>query len=286
LESIGKEYKITRERVRQIERDGFLGLKPELKKYQKVFVSFKDSLGKSGNLKREDLLLQEIGGNNFKNQINFLLNLGEGFERIGENNDFCSFWTVEKNSLNKAGEVINSLCRGLEKSAKPVQLKELINLAPKTKNVVSYIEISKRIQRNSEGLFGLSSWPEINPKGIKDKAYLVFKKEQKPLHFTQVAQLIDASLPQTVHNELIKDQRFVLVGRGLYALKEWGYKEGVVKDVIADILREAKSPLSRQEILTRTLKQRMVKENTVLLNLSDKKYFARTPDGNYTVHEV
>ena len=168
--------------------------------------------------------------------------------------------------------------------------------------ISSTLEVSKKIQRNAEGFFGLKDWPEINPKRIKDKAYLVFRKTQKPLHFTQVAGLIDSAsrasakggeenlfsstLPQTVHNELIKDSRFVLVGRGIYALKEWGYEEGVVKDVILNILKTAGQPLKKEEILEKTLKQRLVKENTVFLNLSNKKYFLRNSEGFYTIREA
>ena len=121
---------------------------------------------------------------------------------------------------------------------------------------------------------------------MKDKAYLVFKKENKPLHFTEVASLIDSALPQTVHNELIKDSRFVLVGRGIYALKEWGYERGYVKDVIFKVLKSAQKPLDREEILEKVLEQRIVKKNTVLLNLSNKNYFLRTSEGNYTIKEA
>jgi DNA-directed RNA polymerase delta subunit len=124
---------------------------------------------------------------------------------------------------------------------------------------------------------------------------LVFKKHGKPLHFTKVAELIDKfnyNLPnkktysQTVHNELIKDSRFVLVGRGIYALKEWGYERGYVKDVIFQVLKSAQKPLDKEEILEKVLKQRIVKENTVLLNLSNKNYFLRTSKGNYTIKEA
>ena len=287
LEAIGQDYGITRERVRQIERDGFLRLKLEIKKYQKAFAGFKSYLDKSGGLKREDLILNDLGGKTFKNEVYFLLNLGEGFERIGETPELYPLWTTDNKAFGRAIEVISSVRKGLEKTAKPLSLKELINFVSgqDSRNLASFVEISKVIQKNSEGLYGLSDWPEINPRGIKDRAFLVLRKEQKPLHFTQVAQLIDSALPQTVHNELIKDQRFVLVGRGLYALKEWGYEEGVVKDVIYKILKTSSSPLSKEEILEKTLKQRFVKENTVLLNLSNKKFFSRTQNGNYTVRE-
>jgi len=305
LESIGKDFSLTRERVRQIEKEGLFTLKTKIrnsetkakmkvnpkgqtsspsavKKYQNVFSCFRQYFKKNGGLKKEDILLQDLGGKNWQNQVYFLLNLGEKFERFGETDDFHPFCISDQKSFFKARKEIDSILEKLKKQGKPLKLKDLKN---GTSPDLSFLEISKKIQKNSEGLFGLKEWPEINPKGVKDKAFLVFKKTQKPLHFVQVAQFIDSALPQTVHNELIKDPRFVLVGRGIYALKEWGYEQGQVKDVISKILKEARNPLSKEEILEKTLKQRLVKQNTVFLNLSNKKYFFRTGDGRYTIQE-
>ena len=284
LEFIGNAYGITRERVRQIEKDGFARMKKENKKYLPVFQYFKNYLKNQGELKREDVLLADLGSNKWQNQIFFLLNLGEDFERVGENNDFYPLWAFNRNSVGRAKKAVDSASAKLKKTGKPLQLKEIkipdqINL----KALNSYLEASKKIQKNSEGLFGLKEWPEINPKGIKDKAYLVFKKEKQPLHFVKVADFIPSALSQTVHNELIKDHRFILVGRGIYALREWGYKEGTVKDIIIKILKEQKGSLSKEEILKRVLKERFVKENTILLNLSNRKYFAKSSGGLYTL---
>jgi len=287
LESIGKDIGITRERVRQIERDGFSSLKPELKKCQGAFKYFKDSLKKTGNLKKEETLLLELGGGKFQNQVYFLLTLGQDFERFGETNDFYSLWTIDRASWVSAQKTIDSVYEKLKKINRPLELKELNKLSfPTPAVLISYLEVSKKIQKNAKGLFGLKDWPEINPRKIKDKAFLVLRESQKPLHFTQVAGLINSALPQTVHNELIKDQRFVLVGRGIYALKEWGYEEGMVKDVISSILKTAGRPLEKEEVLEKTLKQRLVKENTVFLNLSNKKYFLRNSEGRYTIKEA
>jgi hypothetical protein len=287
LESIGKNYGITRERVRQIEKDGLTKLEKEIKKYQKVFQYFKEYFKKVGGIKKEDRLLEELGSQNWQNQVYFLLTLGSNFQRFAETTDFYSFWTINQNSFLEAKKTIDSISNKLKKIGKPLKLKELTNFRPfNQKALTSYLEISKKIQKNSQGLFGLRDWPEINPRGVKDRAYLVFKKEKKPLHFTQVANLIESALPQTVHNELIKDPRFVLVGRGVYGLREWGYEEGAVRDVILKILKTAKKPLSKEEILEKTLKQRLVKENTILLNLSNKRYFLRTPEGYYKVKEA
>ncbi len=95
----------------------------------------------------------------------------------------------------------------------------------------------------------------------------------------------DSVLPQTVHNELIKDPRFVLIGRGIYALKEWGYEPGEVKDVITRIIKKAGKSLSKKDIVSRVMEQRMVKENTISQNLSNRKHFSRDSEGKYFVNE-
>jgi len=289
LEAIGKDYGITRERVRQIEEDGFLRLEPQRlpsKECQKTFQYFTDQLKNFGDLKKEDILLQDLGGRRFQPQIYFLLTLGPNFEKLGESDEFYSLWTINQNSLVLAKKVIDSFYNQLKKNNRTLSLKDFqLSYSPSQTTLISYLEISKKIQKNYEGLFGLKDWPEINPRGVKDKAYLVFKKTKRPLHFNRVAELIAAALPQTVHNELIRDERFVLVGRGIYALREWGYEPGQVKDVIFKILKKTGKPLNKEEILKKVLQQRLVKENTVLLNLSNKKYFLKTSQG-YTVKKA
>ena len=294
LEAIGRGYGITRERVRQIEEDGFSKIRPKLEKYQEVFQYFEGEMEKFGGLRKEDILLNSLAGSKFQNQVFFLLILGEKFQRFAENKVFHSLWAIDQNSFNFAKEVLDFLSKKLLEINQPLSFANLLkkaNLQFKSltsRSLQSYLEISKRIQPGIEGNYGLKDWPEINPRGVRDRAYLVFKKEKRPLHFAQVTRLINNSkfekisqppaLIQTVHNELIKDQRFVLVGRGLYALGEWGYQPGVVKDVISMILQEEKKPLTKEEIIDRVLKQRMVKVNTVLLNLS---HFPKTANGKY-----
>jgi len=294
LEAIGRGYGITRERVRQIEEDGFSKIRPKLEKYQEVFQYFEGEMEKFGGLRKEDILLNSLAGSKFQNQVFFLLILGEKFQRFAENKVFHSLWAIDQNSFNFAKEVLDFLSKKLLEINQPLSFANLLkkaNLQFKSltsRSLQSYLEISKRIQPGIEGNYGLKDWPEINPRGVRDRAYLVFKKEKRPLHFAQVTRLINNSkfekisqppaLIQTVHNELIKDQRFVLVGRGLYALGEWGYQPGVVKDVISMILQEEKKPLTKGEIIDRVLKQRIVKVNTILLNLG---HFPKTANGKY-----
>lgn len=282
LEAIGEDFGITRERVRQIQEDALQKIKQKIPNYQNIFQNFEKYFKSFGDLRKEDIALTELGEGKWENEVFFLLTTDGKFKRFGEKEDFYPIWVINENSLSRATEIINSLSKRLRENQKPLALKDLNTFNLKKPVLASYLEISKIIQKNEEGLYGLIEWPEINPRGVRDKAYIVFKKMGKPLHFTEVAKLIMGSHLQTVHNELIRDHRFVLVGRGIYALEEWGYEPGEVKEVITKILTE-KGPLNKEEIFKNVFKQRMVKESTILLNLSNRKYFLRDSKGKYNL---
>ena len=291
LQAIGQDFGVTRERIRQIENDSFFRLARQKEKsdLKKVFAVFHDYLRLQGGLKREDIILTDLGRNDFQNYVYFLLNLGDSFFRQPGTQEVYPFWAEDQKLFNKAEAVLKSLVEKLEQEGRPLSEENL------PKFTLSTLEIAKKIEKGPLGGYGLISWPEIKPRGVRDRAYLALQKAGRPLHFREIAKLSSELefgtlpfqsenrevLPQTVHNELIRDERFVLVGRGIYALKEWGYERGTVKDIISKILKESRRPLSRQEILKEVLRQRFVKENTILLNLADKNYFQRDSQGRY-----
>ena len=297
LDAIGQDYGITRERVRQIENFGMEKARENAKSGpQNVFQYFVQQINTFGGFKREDSLLQELGGSDSKPYVSFLLNINNQFKRFPESDNFFPSWAMGASPVKQAQKTANSFIKELEKINKPFIFEDskiYKSNRANSKAMLSSIELSKHILRNSDGLCGFASWPEINPKGIKDKAFLALKKENKPMHFTQVADFIQSQeetkkpyLFKTVHNELIKDNRFVLVGRGLYALQEWGYEAGHVKDVIFSALKQSNKPLQKQKIVDYVLKQRFVKENTILLNLNNQEYFQQDSKGRYFVREV
>ncbi|MEK7531593.1 MAG: hypothetical protein AAB545_01565, partial [Patescibacteria group bacterium] len=150
-----------------------------------------------------------------------------------------------------------------------------------------WLSLSKRLGRNPLGEWGVFTSPNIKVKGMRDFAYLAIRRHGSPMHFTEVARTIQELFDReahvaTCHNELIKDARFVLIGRGLYALKEWGYSPGIVRDVIRELIKK-EGPLTKEEILSKVLKERYVKQNTVLVNLQNNSYFRRAKDGKYHV---
>jgi len=298
LASIGEDYGVTRERIRQIEENALSELRSEGVP-ETVLSHFKKEVKKFGELKREDKLLTHLDAN-YTNEVNFLLTLGDGFERKKEDQELHTLWTINKESITIARETVQSVVGHFEQEGKP---KKFEDIAKRKRDIVphdleepalaSFIEVAKDIEEGPTGELGLGHWPEIKPRGVRDRAFLVLRNHGEPLHFDDVTSKINQefpkmkngekveALPQTVHNELIKDERFVLVGRGIYALKDWGYKSGTVKDVIAQTLEEH-GRLSRDEIVDKVLDQRMVKENTVLLNLQNEDRF-QEEDGEYTL---
>lgn len=304
LESIGKSYGITRERVRQIEESALRELRKNFDSFSlsSYVAKVKDILSKRGNVIREDLLFSEFSGSSNYNKINASLVLSmlmsSVFTRYSENDKYYTIWTLKDPTyINKARLVVEKLEQEFKRRKSPVDENELIeffNKATQQKadnynTVFSYLSLSTLFGKNIFNQWGLRNWPEIHPRGIKDKAYLAMQKEGRPLHFREITDLINKckfdhkkANSQTVHNELIKDSRFVLVGRGIYALAKWGYEAGTVKDVLVNLIKKH-GPMSRDKIIAKTTAVRMVKPNTILLNLQNSKLFKRDEKGNYTL---
>ncbi len=292
LESIGESFDITRERVRQIQERAIQQIKEKnASSLKDIFSSFLTEIRKSGNLMREDILLKKWGGDKFQNHAFFLINLDEAFKYSSEDKDFYAFWHTDVQALKEAKKTVETFLKLLNAKNQPIKLSDYKGSKLPLEILKNYLEISKAILCNNEGLYGLAEWPEINPKNIRDKAFLVLKKNDKPLHFSEIYNMIVNKyfpetknvLLQSVHNELIRNPEFVLIGRGIYALKNWGYQQGWVKDILAEILKKEAHPIAKDVLVQKVMDQRQVKKSTILLNLSNKNYFLRNSDGKYTL---
>jgi Sigma-70, region 4 len=302
LEAIGKSYGITRERVRQIENYGLQSIQKSdvYKKHYELFIEMQkliDQLG--GGIIAEHVLLDELSTDaSVRNHIYFLLVVGDPFFKSKENPHYSHRWFTERKIADTVEKALKNVHKSLDKDALVSEAEilerfrnELIEIADKhdEETLKRWLLISKQIGRNPLGDWGPADSPNIRVKGIRDYAYLAVKRHGSPMHFREVAEAIqelfghDAHVA-TTHNELIKDARFVLVGRGLYALSEWGYTAGVVKEVLRQIL-ETDGPLSREEIIDKVRKERYVKDNTIMVNLQDTNLFKRLANGTYTVAE-
>lgn len=305
LAAIGDKFGLTRERVRQIEETGITALKKALEKNGaaiRLIKKIKKEIESSGGAAKEDLLIEisPIRAEQFKrNHLIFLGEISGAFRFYPEDNDFWAFYYIDKQALEELRGFISGLAGYLEKHKAEVLagkfdecLKGYAKLSGVEKKASdAFLGLSKIIQANRYGDKGLARWSEVAPMTSRDRAHLVLFKNKKPMHFAEIAKAINEarlgpkiSLAATVHNELIKDPRFVLVGRGIYALREHGYEPGVAREVIHRILKKH-GPLTPQEIIERVNKERVFQPNTIAVNLHSKSHFERLTDGRYRVRE-
>ena len=300
LDAIGKLYGITRERVRQIENYALGNIrKSEAYKSEKAAFAELETLIHSlgGIVVEEDFLGHASKDKELQNHIHFILVIGDVFKKRKEDDEFKHRWHVNEELAKQVEDSLKKLYSGLsdddllpESEIVGKFLGHLESVSEKYKNqeiIKRWLGISKSLGKNAMGEWGVSSSSNIKTKGMRDYAFLVIRKHGSPIHFKEVAKQITQVFNKkahiaTTHNELIKDKRFVLVGRGLYALREWGYMSGVVKDVIRNIL-EKSGPLTKEEIVAKVMKERYVKENTIMVNLQNQKFFKKTKDGKYDV---
>jgi len=298
LEAIGNRYGITRERVRQIENYALRTIRKskQYEKERKVFTELRNVLQKLGGVLAEHELLDTLSrSKGIQNHVVFLMTVAEDFERVKEDDEFHHRWHVDSDIANEIHASLRKLYKSLSNDDL-IEESEMINsflnyvrnVSDKYRNqeiARRWLGVSKKVGRNPLSEWGRTDSPNVTAKGMRDYAYLVLRKHGSPIHFEEVAKTIERFFNKkahvaTTHNELIKDPRFVLVGRGLYALKDWGYTSGVVKDVIRAILKKH-GPLTKDEIIEKVMKERYVKENTILVNLQNPKHFRKRSDGRY-----
>ncbi|TSD02098.1 MAG: Uncharacterized protein Athens071424_194 [Parcubacteria group bacterium Athens0714_24] len=300
LDAIGKQYGITRERVRQIVNFAVNSIKesPAMDSAEEALLELKDIISKKGRLLSEKEILESLSSDPaVTNHIYFLLVLGDDFKKFKEDEEFNHRWTVDDDAAEKIHNALRQLHSEINEDD-IISESEILNiLNKKAEKIVqekvneeilrSWLNLSHVIASNPMGEWGLSSSPSISPRGVKDLTFLILRKQGSAMHFSEVAKNIKENFSKsahlaTVHNELIKDDRFVLVGRGLYALKDWGYRPGTARDVIKEVIK-TNGPMKKEDIVKSVLKERYIKENTILINLHNRDFFRRNKEGKYAI---
>lgn len=299
LEAIGGTYGITRERVRQIENAALQTIRKSenYKAEAAIFAELKDIITALGAVVSEEDLLSHISKDKLsQNHIHLYLTLGDDFTKNKEDEHFKTRWSIDNEVSEQVHNALKNLYSNLsddelipESELVSRFLDELKDLSSQYRDeeiARRWLSMSKTMDKNPLGEWGKADSSNIKTRGIKDYAFLMMRKHGSPMHFREVAKAICDTFGKdthtaTCHNELIKDNRFVLVGRGIYALKEWGYKSGVVRDVIHDLIKK-NGPMSKEDIVEQVMKERYLKKNTILVNLQNSKYFKKTKDGLYT----
>ncbi|HAU39716.1 MAG: RpoD subfamily RNA polymerase sigma-70 subunit, RNA polymerase primary sigma factor [Candidatus Peregrinibacteria bacterium GW2011_GWF2_43_17] len=306
LESIGKRFSVTRERVRQIEKIALTKLRRTSKntKLRLVNEIATALIRTNGGVMLEDDVISGIF-NKIKKPtevdrhiIILSLSVNDDLDANEKFHLYRNFWylkIVDFSNIEKVADAAKKQLKEKGDTIAEMKLARDIQALLKTQGTdvteefaTACLKIDKEIKK-VESEYGLMVWRHVNPKSIRDKSYIVLKKCGRPLHFIEIANKItEAAFDkkivtiQAVHNELIRCEKFVLVGRGLYALKEWGYFEGTVADIIESLLAK-KGKMTKKEIIEGVLKQRQVKRGTISLNLQKKACFARVGRALYAL---
>jgi DNA-directed RNA polymerase delta subunit len=302
LEQIGELLGITRERVRQLEKAILIRLRasaekdmPNIGAVEKEFVMVLSEMGRVARVSDLAKKVGETGDDRDKAHVAFLSALAPGLTVIDENDDYYQAVAIKQYlDEKKVKEQVDHVVATIKENGTPLTIAELyekLSGYEHPDHVRATASISKKLTHLKKQ-WGLIKWPLVNPKNIRDKIYVILQENEKPMHFSEISASIKKSdfkrkdvTTQAIHNELIKDKRFVLIGRGIYALNEWGYSKGTVSDIITKILKKNKEPMHRDEIVKAVLKSRQVKETTILLNLQGKPQFKRVAKATYAFAE-
>jgi hypothetical protein len=302
LEQIGEMLGITRERVRQLEKSVVIHLKssveqgtiPHIADFQAKALELLEANGQVSRISELTKQLTTDATREEQARVAFLSQLCSGLIVINEDDNFYNSVGAKKaHDEKKVKSLVTQLIDTIKQLGEPKDIATIAKAASieDPKQAAALASTSKHLA-TLNGRWGLVKWPMVNPKNIRDKIYVILKENGKHMHFNEISDAIKDSdfkrkdvTTQAVHNELIKDKRFVLIGRGIYALKEWGYDKGTVADIITEVLKQAGEPLHRDEIVKRVLKSRFVKETTILLNLQGKPQFKRVAKATYALSE-
>ena len=301
LEQIGELLGITRERVRQLEKAIMARLKamadedlPHIKDVERIFVTHLYEMGRVARVHELSVRIHEDADDRTRAHISFLATLAPNIAVVDENDYYHhAIGIADHHDDKKIKQHVDEVAKLIKEHGEPISAADLHakTAHEHPSHVHAFATVSKKLATLND-VWGLNRWPTVNPKNIRDKIYVILGENGKPMHFSEIAKSIKDSdfkrknvTTQAIHNELIKDKRFVLIGRGIYALKEWGYSQGTVADVIANVLKKEGCPLHRDEIVKRVLKSRQVKETTILLNLQGKPQFKRVAKATYELNE-
>lgn len=301
LEQIGELLGITRERVRQLEKAILIRLKiaaedgktDTVTQLERVFIRSLSEMGRAARVADlADKLYEKTTNQQERAHVAFIAALAPSLTVVDENDNYYQAVAVaEYGDEKKLKSRVDEIVKLIKEAKEPQTVDQLYDkLSYEHPDQVAALASISKLLAHLRDSWGLTKWPTVNPKNIRDKIYVILADNKKPMHFSEIAKAIKGSsfkrkdvTTQAIHNELIKDKRFVLIGRGIYALDNWGYSKGTVSDIIADVLKNSSEPLHRDEIVKRVLKSRQVKETTILLNLQSKPQFKRVAKATYVL---
>ena len=301
LEKIGKNYNITRERVRQIQNNALSKIvKKSLENefLEKSFYPEIDELLGKLKVKRESYVIKKIQAvykitPEEENIIRFFFFIHSKIIYERETREFFAHLSTIREIFEMTKKILRHINNKLKTSDElfkegeflnivEKEIKKHLNFDPDLEDILEFIKISKLLRKNPWNELGYFEHPRIAPSSLNEKIKIILEIEGRPMHFLEIweklktlSQIEDELLhPEwkkiynlhSVHNVLILDPNFIKYGRGKYALKKWGYDEGHIIDLMKKIVEKRKE-ISIDELYRLVRSQREVSEQTFKIYL-------------------
>ncbi len=306
LDEIGKDYGITRERVRQIQERSIQRIKHPSTKGRSTIISIINDIFQKNQFiisdSEADYLIGKVfntskfDGSSFLDMISDLGWIQKN--KIGDvafytNNALkptLSLTMTNVYSLLKASstmisleeiikKIIPSNTKYSENSDLQVIIKRICSLDPR---------IEERMPERYT-LYGLHSRTNIWASLIKE----VLEKEGEPLHFADITNSVNDMFPNTdnnhidvrrLHSILIENHAFSHSGvKGTYGLTEWGFRKETTSELIEECIKKAGFPLHWKQIYNYVSKYKDTKPANIIAMLNSRDKFVRKGKGMFEV---
>ena len=298
LQEIADEYSLTRERIRQVQNMAVAALgKDECATLLASTITYlEDMLRKCGGAASADALCVscEFATKAEQNYIHLLLMVGNSFSVSDATDSVDRYWYVDEKHKHAVDATLDRVHRDVEGRGEVLlvdaDMQKLFEVVGRehTEHLPAYTDamrLSLKVKRNPLGEWGLANHPEIALNGLAGYIRLVLRDAGEPLHFNQIADRITELRGRnchrgSCHNELVRRDEFILVGRGLYALDSMGYRPGTIADIIAAGIKE-RGPMTQKEIIEYVSRERHVKTQSIVLTLGKKGMFTQDDHSRY-----
>ena len=299
LQEIADEYSLTRERIRQIQKKGVELLKGDkcMEELSSAINQIDTALRACGGVADEDTICAvcEVSTKAERNYIHLLLVIGGDFYLSPETDTIQKYWYVEEKNKNAIDTVLSNIHREFEKNKNNlIDKKQMEKMYTTITNLhqgnipdfSTVMNLSRRLGTSPFGEWGMREHPEVSLSGLSGYIRSVLRDAGKPLHFREISERVSKLREDgfcnvfSCHNELVRRKEFILVGRGLYALEDMGYRPGTIVDIITMGIKE-RGPMTKQEIVDFVKNERYVKTQSIILTLGKKDLFRKGQDNKY-----
>ena len=184
LESVGRSYTITRERVRQIETGALAAVRKsdEYLDNQAIFTELTGVIHDLGTIVCEDVFLKEITtSESLQNHLHFLLVIGDNFTKLKENIGFVHRWHADTLISERVHDALERVHKNIARNEllaeKEIIERLLQELGDDIEDITDYVGLAPDM-----GAFEYGSTASVNDPGELPQKYALHQNYPNPFN--------------------------------------------------------------------------------------------------------